>query len=80
MTQPKTRAEAAAQREAAAVPNRWIPSPAARRWLYGVLTAAGPLVVFYGLMTAQEVVLWLGLGATILGTPVGALASANTPK
>lgn len=80
MTKPTTRAEAAAQRESADVPNRWIPNPAARRWLYGVLTAAGPLVVFYGLASAQEVVLWLGLGATILGTPAAALASANVPK
>lgn len=61
-------------------PNRWIPRPEFRLWLYRVLAAAGPLVVFYGLATSEEVALWLGVGATILGTPAGALAAANTPR
>lgn len=61
-------------------PNKWIPSPKARRWVYGVLASAGPVVMFYGLASAAEVAVWLGLGAMILGTPVGVLASANAPR
>lgn len=61
-------------------PNRWIPSPEVRAWVYRVLAAVGPLVVFYGWATADEVALWLGLGGTILGTGPAALAAVNTPK
>lgn len=61
-------------------PNRWIPSPAVRRWLFRSIAAAGPLVVFYGLATADEVALWIGLGATIFGTPPSTLASVNVPR
>lgn len=61
-------------------PNKWVPSPTARLWLFRSIAAAGPLVVFYGLATAEEVALWLGFGATILGTPAAALASVNVPR
>ena len=61
-------------------PNKWIPSPKARVWLFRIVAAAGPLVVFYGLATHEEVALWLGLGATILGTPASTLASVNVPR
>jgi len=57
--------------------NKIIPSPAVRAWIYGTLIAAGPLTVFYGLATAQEVALWLGVAASALGN---GLALANTPK
>lgn len=61
-------------------PNRWIPSPPVRLWIFRGIAAAGPLVVFYGLATSEEIALWLGLGATILGTPSATLASVNVPK
>lgn len=61
-------------------PNKWVPSPTARLWLFRSFAAAGPLVVFYGLATAEEVALWLGFGATILGTPAATLASVNVPR
>ena len=48
-----------------------------RAWIYGVLVAAGPLITFYGVATADEVVLWLGLGGTILGVPAGSIAVSN---
>lgn len=48
-----------------------------RAWIYGVLVAAGPLVTFYGIASADEVVLWLGLGGTVLGVPAGSLAVTN---
>ena len=53
------------------------PSPAARRWLYGVLLAAQPLVVAYGLVTDAEAALWLGVASAVLGLSV---AFPNTPK
>ena len=61
-------------------PNKWIPSPTARIWVFRSIAAAGPLVVFYGLATSEEVALWLGLGATILGTPAATLAERNVPR
>lgn len=61
-------------------PNRWVPRPEVRAWIYGILAAAGPVAVVYGLVTAEQVALWLGLGGAILGIPAGALAAANTPK
>lgn len=61
-------------------PNKWIPRPELRLWLFRILAAAGPVVAFYGLATNEEIALWLGLGGTILGTPAGALASANVPR
>lgn len=76
MTAPRTRAEA----RATTTPNRWIPSPTFRLWLFRAIAAAGPLVTFYGLATAEEVALWLGLGATILGTPAASLAAVNVPR
>lgn len=68
-----------AEHEAPAVPARFIPSPKVRAYVYRCILAAGPLVVFYGLMTAQEFALWAGLGGTVL-SPVAALALANTPR
>jgi len=59
--------------------NKIIPSTEIRAWIYNVAIAAGPIVVFYGLLSGEEVALWGGLLATILGTPVAGLARANTP-
>ena len=78
MTAPRTRAEAKAR--ATVTPNRIIPWPEVRRWAFRVIAAAGPVVVFYGLATADEVALWIGLGGTILATPSSSLAAANVPK
>jgi hypothetical protein len=64
---------------AAETPNRFITSPRVRAYIYSVGVAAGPLAIFYGLMTSEEVALWLGLGAAGLALP-SALALANTPK
>lgn len=38
-----------------------------RTWIYSVGVSAGAVAVFYGFMSAQELVVWLGLLATILG-------------
>lgn len=76
---PKTRAEYQSML-ATETPNSWIPRPEIRKWVYRVLAAAGPIVVFYGWMTSEEIALWLGLGGTVLGTTTGALASTNVPR
>jgi hypothetical protein len=38
------------------------------------------VALLYGWLSAEQIAVWLGLGATILGTPAGTLAAANTPK
>lgn len=60
-------------------PNRWIPSPAARLWLYGVLVALAALGVGYGLLTIEQGGLWLALGAAVLGVG-NAVAAGNVPR
>lgn len=61
-------------------PNKWIPSPAVRAWLYGIVVAAGAVAVLYGIVTQEQVSVWLHLieAALLIGT--GGLALANTPK
>lgn len=63
----------------AETPNKWIPSPQLRRWIFAILASIGPVLVFYGLATSEEIALWLGIGGTILGTPAGSLAARNVP-
>jgi hypothetical protein len=65
--------------EHAAPAAKFIPSAKVRAYIYSVAVAAGPLVLFYGIASAEEVALWLGLGGTVLALP-SALALANTPK
>lgn len=75
--EPTTRAEI--KQRATLTPNRWIPSPDARRWLYGVLVALAGVGVGYGIITAEQGGLWLSLGAAALG--VGPLvAGRNVPS
>ena len=75
MSTPKTRAEARATR----TPNRWVPSPAARLWMYGILVALAALGVGYGLVTVEQSGLWLALASAVLG--VGNLIAArNVPR
>lgn len=57
--------------------DRYMPSPAVRAWIYGVLAAAAPLAVVYGLLSEQEVALWLGVVSAALGN---GLALLNTPN
>jgi hypothetical protein len=52
----------------------WL-TPIVRKWIYGVMTASAPLVVFYGIATQQEITLWIAFAATALG-----IAFSNVPK
>ena len=56
-------------------PISWL-TPAVRRWVYGIITAAVPLLVVYGIIEAATAPLWLALAASVLGT---ATALAHTP-
>lgn len=58
---------------------RVIRKPKTRLYIYGVLGAAAPLLVAYGIVTESEVSLWLSLAGTILATGGLGLASANVP-
>ena len=57
-------------------PIGWL-TPAVRRWAYGVITAAVPLLVIYGVIESETAPLWLALAASVLGT---ATALAHTPS
>lgn len=58
---------------------RVVRSPKARLYVYGILGAAAPLLVAYGIVTEQEVALWLSLAGTILATGGLGIAAANVP-
>ena len=74
---PSTRAEA--KQRATTTPNKWIPSPELRGWLYSILAALAAVGVGYGVITAEQGGLWLALGAAVLG--VGNLIAArNVPR
>lgn len=51
---------------------------AVRRYIYSLALAAGPVVLFYGLASAQEVIIWTGAIGSVLGLSNG-LALANVP-
>ncbi len=52
-----------------------------RAWLYDILIAAGPILGAYGLVSQNEIALWVALGAAVLGIPAGITARANlTPS
>lgn len=79
----QTRAERRAALIAAygsATPNRLVPSPAVRAWLYGIIAAAVPLLVILGVFTADIGAHVLNIAAAVLAIGGLALAGANTPK
>lgn len=49
-----------------------------RKYLYGVMVASSPVVVYYGLVTAEEAGLWLAFGGIALGA-TNSIALANLP-
>ena len=48
-----------------------------RRWIYGVLVAAGAVAIGYDWIAADKLALWLALAASMLGN---GLAIANVPR
>ena len=45
-----------------------------RAYIYRTLIAAGALVAFYGVVSGEELALWLGVAATVLNV----MPTANT--
>lgn len=56
-----------------------MPSEAVRAYIYSVLVAAVPLLIGYGILSAEEAAVWLGLGASVLGLGL-ARANVTTKK
>lgn len=56
-----------------------ITDPAVRRWLYGIIAAAIPVLVIAGVIGPDDVQVWLNLAAAILGLGAAGLAIPNTP-
>lgn len=52
-----------------------MPSERVRAYIYAVLVALVPLCIGYGILTAEQAALWLGLAGAVLGL---GLATANT--
>ncbi|EFM46477.1 phage holin [Mobiluncus mulieris] len=44
-----------------------IPAPV-RTWIYGIITAAIPLLTAYGLISSETAPLWLALAGALLAT------------
>lgn len=52
-----------------------------RTWLYGIITAAIPLLSAYGIISEQVAPLWVALGASLLGTTTAfAYRPTRAPK
>lgn len=65
---------------AALTPNRLIPSPAVRRWLYGSAIAVLGVLGVFGLVTAEQTVaIGNAIGVLLAIAPIS-LALANTPS
>lgn len=54
-------------------------NPKVRQYLYGIVTAAVPVLIVYGIVDHHEVTLWLALAAAVLGTGTAVLHT-NTKR
>lgn len=52
----------------------------ARAYAYRILVAGGVVVTFYGLMTTQEVAVWLGLAAVVFNTTPAVATPTHPPE
>ncbi|QXE28547.1 hypothetical protein [Microbacterium paraoxydans] len=75
---PRSRAEA--KERATLTPNRWVPSPAVRAWLYGIIAALVPLLVVLGVFSTEIGAHVLNVVAAFLAIGGLALAAKNTPR
>lgn len=55
----------------------FIKNEATRRYIYGIVVAAGALAIIYGIVNVQQLGGWIALAGAILGITNG-LALANT--
>jgi hypothetical protein len=54
--------------------------PEVRRYIYGIIAAAMPLLAFFGIVGPDDAQLWLLLAAAVLGLGGGLLAIPNTTQ
>lgn len=59
---------------------KWIKDPGVRGYLYRLLFAAGVVAAGYGIVTSEELALWLGLAGTLLGTGTASVFSPTTAQ
>ena len=57
-----------------------ITAPAVRQWLYGVVTAALPLLVVFGVVRPEDSAMWLALAGAVLGTGTAFVALTKQRK
>lgn len=50
-----------------------------RAWIYRVLTAANPILIFYGVIEEQVAPLWMGLAGALLGTGLATIYTPSDP-
>jgi hypothetical protein len=43
-----------------------MPNEKTRAYIYRILLAVSPVIAFYGLLSQEEVTLWLGVASTVL--------------
>lgn len=48
-----------------------------RRWVYGIVIAALPLLAAYGILGPDQAPMWVALAAAVLGVSSSSLAAAN---
>lgn len=48
-----------------------------RRWVYGIVIAALPVLAAYGILGPEHAPMWVALAAAVLGVSSSALAAQN---
>ena len=57
----------------------FIKDPNTRKWIYGIVAAAIPVLVILGFVSGEDTQVWLNLAAAVLGLGTAGLAVPNTP-
>ena len=57
----------------------FIKDPNTRKWIYGIVAAAIPVLVILGFASGEDTQVWLNLAAAVLGLGTAGLAAPNTP-
>lgn len=58
----------------------FIKDPKVRAYIYGILLAVGSIALCYGIVTDQELAVWIALGGAILGNGLALGNVDNTGK
>lgn len=56
----------------------FIKDPSTRKWIYGIVAAAIPVLVILGLVSGKDTQVWLNLTAAVLGLGTAGVAAPNT--